>query len=61
MQGYTDPYKPDTDLELLKWKFAHLNSVDFLLRSAPAGEMLPYAQCAPLESSHNDQVEMCES
>lgn len=26
-----------TDFNLLKWKFAHLNSVDFLLRSTPAG------------------------
>ena len=36
-QGYEDEYKPGTCEELLKWKFAHLNSVDFLLRSTAAG------------------------
>ena len=36
-QGYEDDYKPGTCEELLKWKFAHLNSVDFLLRSTAAG------------------------
>jgi len=36
-QGYEDAYKPGTCEELLKWKFAHLNSVDFLLRSTAAG------------------------
>lgn len=30
--GYEDAYIPGTCQELLKWKFAHLNSVDFRLR-----------------------------
>jgi mRNA-capping enzyme len=29
-QGWDDPYIPRTHEGLLKWKFAHMNSVDFL-------------------------------
>lgn len=32
LQPYDDPYAPLTCHELLKWKFAHMNSVDFKLR-----------------------------
>ncbi|KAK9842283.1 hypothetical protein WJX81_004542 [Elliptochloris bilobata] len=39
-QGYEDHYKPGTCEELLKWKFAHLNSVDFMFRSTAAGPEL---------------------
>ncbi|KAL6780541.1 MRCE1 [Auxenochlorella protothecoides x Auxenochlorella symbiontica] len=35
LQGYEDAYVPGTCQELLKWKFAHLNSVDFRLRWDP--------------------------
>jgi mRNA-capping enzyme len=31
-QGAEDPYRPGTFEDLLKWKFAHLNSVDLLLQ-----------------------------
>lgn len=34
-QATQDPYVPGTCHELLKWKFAHLNSVDFRLRRHP--------------------------
>ncbi|KAK9828737.1 hypothetical protein WJX72_001811 [[Myrmecia] bisecta] len=34
LQAYEDPYIPGTCNELLKYKFAHLNSVDFLLQHA---------------------------
>jgi mRNA-capping enzyme len=34
LQPHDDPYVPLTCHELLKWKFAHMNSVDFKLRIA---------------------------
>ena len=36
-QPYDDPYKPHTCEELLKWKFAHMNSVDFKLKCTMQG------------------------
>jgi mRNA-capping enzyme len=40
LQAAADPYVPYTCEALLKWKFAHLNSVDFVLRvrGAPGGK-----------------------
>lgn len=35
LQPHDDPYAPLTCQELLKWKFAHMNSVDFKLRVGP--------------------------
>lgn len=35
-QGWNDHYIPRTHEGLLKWKYAHMNSVDFLLRRAPS-------------------------
>eukprot|EP00798_Chlamydomonas_sp_ICE-L_P001426 gene1426-32797_t len=44
MKGYDDMYKPLTCEELLKWKFSHLNSVDFKLRiETPQGQPQPTA------------------
>lgn len=37
-QPHDDPYKPLTCEELLKWKFAHLNSVDFRVSVKSNGE-----------------------
>jgi mRNA-capping enzyme len=31
-QGWEDPYVPRTHEGLLKWKYAHMNSVDFVLK-----------------------------
>lgn len=39
LQPYDDPYVPLTCHELLKWKFAHMNSVDFKLRIGPGGTL----------------------
>lgn len=38
-QGYEDPYKAQTCEELLKWKYAHLNSVDFRLALDKEGQL----------------------
>ncbi|GMH34397.1 hypothetical protein BSKO_02231 [Bryopsis sp. KO-2023] len=38
LQAYEDPYVVGTCHELLKWKFAHLNSVDFRMRLGEDGE-----------------------
>lgn len=52
-QAYDDAYEPGTCSKLLKWKFAHLNSVDFRLRcesgrdAAPALELLETRASAP--------------
>ena len=40
LQGADAPYIVGTCHELLKWKFAHLNSVDFLLRMTNEGPQL---------------------
>ena len=32
LQGWDDPYVPRTHEGLLKWKYAHMNSVDFMLK-----------------------------
>lgn len=37
MQGAEERYIVGTSNELLKWKFAHLNSVDFQLQITPSG------------------------
>lgn len=37
LQGFDDPYVPRTHEGLLKWKYAHMNSVDFMLKIAPNG------------------------
>lgn len=39
VQGYEDPYVPQTCEELLKWKYAHLNSVDFKLSLDREGQL----------------------
>lgn len=39
LQPHDDPYIPLTCHELLKWKFAHMNSVDFKLRIAQDGTL----------------------
>ena len=49
MQGAEDAYKVGTCEELLKWKFAHLNSVDFLLRVNPSGGVYLAALILPSE------------
>ena len=36
MQPYDDPYIPRTYPHLLKWKFPHMNSVDFKLDAKPS-------------------------
>jgi mRNA-capping enzyme len=62
-QGYEDAYKPGTCEELLKWKFAHLNSVDFLLRSTAAGAppARPGAAARALDTTrHADVGRWCQ-
>ena len=44
MQGYEDKYMSGTCRELLKWKFAHLNSVDFVLDVDDRGRACPASQ-----------------
>jgi mRNA-capping enzyme len=39
LQPHDDPYAPLTCHELLKWKFAHMNSVDFRLRIDQEGNL----------------------
>eukprot|EP00271_Cylindrocystis_brebissonii_P018745 TRINITY_DN5443_c1_g1_i1.p1 TRINITY_DN5443_c1_g1~~TRINITY_DN5443_c1_g1_i1.p1 ORF type:complete len:787 (-),score=173.00 TRINITY_DN5443_c1_g1_i1:153-2513(-) len=39
-QDWDDPYVMKTHKGLLKWKFAHMNSVDFLLEEAPGGKLV---------------------
>ena len=39
LQARDDEYRPHTCYHLLKWKYSSMNSVDFLLRRAPSGEL----------------------
>ncbi|CAI7791472.1 unnamed protein product [Closterium sp. NIES-53] len=38
LQGWNDAYVPRTHEGLLKWKYAHMNSVDFCLKKSPEGK-----------------------
>jgi mRNA-capping enzyme len=39
LQPSDDPYETGTCADLLKWKYAHMNSVDFKLRVDPSGDV----------------------
>eukprot|EP00775_Hariotina_reticulata_P011715 gene11715-11860_t len=46
LQPWDDPYIPRTYPHLLKWKFRHMNSVDFKLSALPGKPVLLQLNCA---------------
>jgi hypothetical protein len=47
LQPYDDPYIPRTYPHLLKWKFPHMNSVDFKLDAKPSRFASQGQHCSP--------------
>lgn len=57
-EGPRSEYIPHTCDEVLKWKFAHLNSVDFRLRLRPGGNLPHLLNASTIHSVYPTMVNM---
>jgi hypothetical protein len=55
-QPWDDPYYPRTYPHLLKWKFRHMNSVDFKLAAMPGQQPRLLLNCATRRKHGNTDI-----